>query len=141
MAKKHPTQGFRKTSMFSQLSHRLYFHTGEGIPNESLEGVRIVRENGRWFVIVPQPDKPSQHRLWRSIRVCEPSCLCMVSVSTATSGVAISVAGRLCHHLDDLMGRKSKGEVTKAQPEPCSATITLAYSRRIAQKGGLVADV
>ena len=120
-AKKHPTQGFgldaqslQQTSMFSQLSHRLYFHTGEGIPNESLEGVRIVRENGRWFAIVPQPRqvvKPESQR--QPIVALDPG------VRTFLSLYGIGFYGdfgrgdfgrirRLCHHLDDLMGRKSK---------------------------------
>ncbi len=120
-AKKDPTQGFgldakslQQTSMFSQLSHRLHFHACEGIPNESVEGVRIVRENGRWFAIVPQPRqavKPENQR--QPIVALDPG------VRTFLSLYGLGFYGdfgkgdvgrirRLCHHLDDLMGRKSK---------------------------------
>lgn len=124
--KKDPKQGFgfdaasiQQDSLFSCLKDRLYFHAPEGIPGGSLEGTRIVRENGRWFAIVPNPRqvvKPENQR--KPLVALDPG------VRTFMSLYGIGFYGdfgkgdfgrirRLCHHLDALMGKIAKAKSRK----------------------------
>ena len=55
------TQGFgldkislRSDFLFSGKNFRIYFHPSESAQEPELEGVRVVVEDGRWFLILPQ---------------------------------------------------------------------------------------
>jgi putative transposase len=121
-AKKDPVHrfGFDKTYLnqhflFKQANYKALFKASELI-NPEAEGTRIVREDYRWFVIVPQNrvvKLPENQREF--IVAIDPGVKTFATFYSATTHGKIGQADfkkitRLCTHMDKLIARMSKAK-------------------------------
>ena len=117
-SKKDPKQrfGFDKQSLnkdfvFGNKKDRVFFKSFEGFYPE-LEGTRIVKENGRWFLILPQKrdiKKPESQRFGGAVAL-DPGVRTFLAYYSETHHGKIGEGDfnriyRLCLNLDRMMSR------------------------------------
>jgi len=106
--------------VFSQKKMKTHFYATEGIRTDK-EGTEIVRENGRYFLVIPREinvKKPENQRL-SSVSV-DPG---VRTFATFFSPEVFGKVGegdfgrimRLCHHLDQIYSKMSKAKCKQKQ--------------------------
>jgi len=107
-------QSLKQNSLFRG-KHSIKFHSTEVI-NVEKEGTRIVKENGRWFVITPieyKIKKPETQRLGVVALDCGVRTF-QTYYSPFTSGKIgdgdFNRIFRICHRIDNIISKMSKGD-------------------------------
>jgi putative transposase len=119
-SKKHPKQSFgldkislHENFIFKPYKYRKEFYASEDF-NSALEGSRIIRKNGRWFLILPQkvPVKTPKNQRLGSVSL-DPGVRTFMSIySPEVSGKLgegdFKRIYRLCLIMDKLIGKMTK---------------------------------